>query len=134
MAERTSFQYKMAPRATLEACDEVGIIKNPLPTDDYAALTAKIVASTSMSAVDVNASEAPDGRGKLVVNAKSNLDPQQETDKDVDDIAWFSRNTTESRFEFISDIVDKTITNGENDRVNCPQMVTYVGNLQTIVA
>lgn len=132
MAEFSSFQYKTATQATLEACDEVGILKNPLPTDDEATLATKIIASTSMSAVDVNVSEEPDRRAKLIVNAKSGIDPSGAA-ADTDDIAWYARNTTASRFELVTDIVDKEIVNGANDTVNVPQMVTYVGEVTSVV-
>lgn len=125
MANFCSFQYKQAPLAVLQACDEIGLVKNPVKGESAAAFDAKIVCSTTMSSGDVSVNEEGDGSARFVVNGKSGIDPSGSA-LDTDDIAVFMRNTSAGRVEFVQDVVDKDIANAEGDTVNIPQSVHYL--------
>jgi len=121
----SSFQYKQAPKAVLEACDEIGIVKNPLTTDTNAEFTAKVICTTSMSAADVATTLEADRRARFSVNGKSGIDPSGAAVAATDDICLFFRNTTASRVEFVQDITDKDIANDDGDLLNIPASIHY---------
>ena len=125
MANFSSFQYKKSPLAVLEACDEIGIIKNPLKTDTDAEMLAKLVCVTAMSAVDVAFTEEGDGSARIAINAKSGIDPSNSA-LDTDDICLFVRNSTLTRFEVIQDINDRNITNYSGDLLDIPQVISFI--------
>lgn len=123
MANFSSFQYKQAPLAVLQACDEIGIVKNPVKGESAAAFDAKIICSTTMTSGDVSVSEVTDD-ARFVVNGKSGIDPSGSA-LESDDICVYFRNTSAGRVEFVQDIVDKAIANADGDTLNIPQSVHY---------
>jgi hypothetical protein len=121
----SSYQYKQAPKATLEACDQIGVVRNLLKSDDEATFNSKIVCLTSMSGSDVAFNLEADQRARAVVNGKNGVDPLVEV-ADTDDIALFFRNSTAARVEFVQDIVDKNIANEDGDTLNIPQSIHFI--------
>jgi len=132
MANFSSYQYKQAPKAVLEACNEIGIIKNPLKSDSDAQLLAKVICTTAMTAGDVGFTAEGDGSARVVINAKTGIDPTGSA-LDSDDICLYVRNSSATRFEFIQDINDKTIANDDGDTLNIPQSVHYIREPSAIV-
>lgn len=132
MANFSSYKYKQAPKAVLEACNEIGVIKNPLKTDTDAQMLAKVICTAAMSGADVAFSEEADGSARVVLNGKTGIDPIDSA-LESDDICLYLRNSTASRFEFIQDINDKAIANAEGDTLNIPQSVHYIREPSAIV-
>lgn len=130
MANFSSFQYKQAPLAVLQACDEIGIVKNPVKGESAAAFNAKIVCSTSFSSGDVSVT-AEGNDAKFILNGKSGIDPSGSATAG-DDIALYVRNGSANRVEFVQDITDKDIANADGDTLNIPQSVHYAREPQTV--
>jgi len=121
----SSYEYKISPKATLEACDQIGIVTNLLKTDDAATFSTKTVCITTMSGSDVAFNSEIDGRARIVVNGKNGVDPVLVVDSS-EDIALFFRNSALGRVEFVQDIVDKSIANEDGDTLNVPQSIHYI--------
>lgn len=105
----------------------IALALNVLKTDNYAAVTAKVIASAAMTGSDVTLSANGEDL-QIAINGKS-IDPTG-TGLGTDDLVVLIRSATEDIL--CLDATDRIITNEAGDTVTIPALITHVRELSAV--
>ena len=123
MARYSSDAFKInGPQHLKDNVTTVGLIKNPVKADNYAAHLAKVIASTAFASSDVTLAIQGNGDLMATMAAKSAVDPSG-TALISDDMSVIYYSGSE--VILCMEITDKAVTNDAGDTVNIPATVHY---------
>jgi hypothetical protein len=123
MARYSSNNFKInGPQHLKDNVTTVGLIKNPVKADNYAAHLAKVIASVAFVSGDAVIAMQGNGDLMLTLAAKSAVDPSG-TALVSDDLSLVYYSGTE--IILCMEITDKAVSNDAGDTVNLPATVHY---------
>lgn len=126
----TNFKQR-GPQYLKDNIDALHVCKNLLPTDSYAQMLTKSIATVAMTGADVNFAASGDDL-LVTINGKSGLDPSA-TAAAGDDLAIANVNSAGSEIIVATDATDRIITNETGDTVDVPAQQITVKALSAVV-
>jgi hypothetical protein len=127
MSKHTSSEYRRSPEAVLDTCDTIGIVKGFLKTDTFAEFTAKLLASTTMSAADITFAEDDENNRDTVTIAAKAL-TRTGTCLDTDDSSVAHWDSVGEVVHLVLDNTDIEIT-ASNPTINKPASTHYLNTV-----
>jgi hypothetical protein len=127
MSKHTSSAYRRSPETVLDTCDNIGIVKGFLKTDTFAEFTAKLVASTTMSAADITFTE-DDANNRDAITIAAKALTRTGTCLLADDTSAAHWDSAGEVVHLVLDNVDIEIT-ASNPTVNKPETTHYLNNV-----
>ena len=126
----SSQEFKLAVQATMQACDELHLVKGFLPTDTYAEAIAKSIGSAAMVSGDYTFTEDTtddaDGTGAKITFAAKSTD-RTGVCVPADDMTMLFVNTGTTTYHFGNNITGLDVTT-ENTGVSVPSFSTTLRN------
>lgn len=131
MAFFSSTEYKQnGPNILKTDADFIGLIKNPLKTDTYAQMQAKLIATAPIVAADVTFAASGNDL-QVTVAGKSGVDPSG-TAALADDLSVVVYSSTTQKVHICQDAANRDVTNGAGDTVNIPNLVAFIREYATV--
>lgn len=125
MATFTSYNFKLnGPAGAAAVCDKLVLLKNPLKTDNFAALSAKVIASADITPADF-AMAAVGDELRMTVAAKAGVSLTG-TAVVGDDLCNAIVDTEGGEFYVVGDVINQAIANGAGYTVTIPALVYFV--------
>lgn len=125
MAFFSSTEYKQfGPNILKTDADFIGLIKNPVKSDNWATFSSKLIASAPIVAADVTFAASGNDL-QITVAGESGVDPSG-TAALADDLSVVVYSSATQKVHICQDAVNRDITNGTGDTVNIPNLVAFI--------